>query len=71
MLSNFTCRHSAMQRHALIPAGLGSGKTSFVYKLHALLHQLFVDVGSWEGVAKSLSLAVSMCTDQGTERLLS
>ena len=69
MLSNFTCLRSAMLRHALIPAGLGSGKTTLVYKLHALLHHLCVGVGSWEGVAKSFSMAVPICTDQGTERL--
>ena len=41
-------------RHVLVPTGIGSRASSLADKLHCLLHQLYLLVGSWKSVFKHI-----------------
>ena len=56
-----------VQSHTLNAGALASGRASLLHKLHAFLHALHVDLGSWPAVFKQCSLIVAFTTDGGTE----
>ena len=56
--------------HTLIPTATGSKRGSSLHKLHNMVHALFMDHGTWEGVGRFLDSVVAFVSDQGTERLL-
>ena len=51
------------------PVGIGSGAGTAKHKMHALLHQLFLE-SDWQGVCSVLNSTVAFTTDGGVERLL-
>ena len=61
---------SALTHHHVIPVGLGSGRSSVPYEVHALYHAWFFDMGAPELMARVGSCIVSTTTDRGTERSL-
>ena len=56
--------------HTLIPTATGSKRGSVLHKLHNMVHAIFMDHGTWEGVGHFLGSVVAFVSDQGTERLL-
>jgi hypothetical protein len=57
-------------RHVPIPTSIGSGRGSVAHKAHALLHSLFMDLGSWKALKNFMASVVSFTSDQGVEALL-
>jgi hypothetical protein len=40
-------------RHVFPPTGIGSTRSSVSHKLHAVMHSMFLDLGSWDAVART------------------
>ena len=59
--------NALLVRHVVVPVGIASRHGSLVHKIHALLHQLFVDLGHWGSVSQLARCITSSCTDQGVE----
>lgn len=59
-----------ISRHVPIPTSIGSGRGSVAHKAHALLHSLYMDLGSWASVRDFMASVVSFTSDQGVEALL-
>ena len=53
--------------HICPPTAVGSRRSGLIHKIHALLHALFLESGSWAGVQTVLNTCRSIVTDQGVE----
>ena len=53
--------------HTSVPTALGSARATLVHKVHAFLHSLIIELGSWELVRKVCELVVVVTTDMGVE----
>ena len=60
----------AMEEHICVPTGLGSARASLPHKIHALLHMLALDCGSWPLVSQYCDSVAVITSDMGTEGLL-
>ena len=60
----------ALDVHIHPPAALGSGRAQLVHKIHAMLHVLLLEVGTWPDVSRYLATVRGVCTDYGTESKL-
>ena len=56
-----------VRRHVLPPAAMGAARTSLPHKMHALLHQIYLEHGSWSRVEAFCDSVACITTDQGTE----
>lgn len=57
-----------LDRHVWVPMGLGCRRAGLAFKLHALFHAMFLEVGSWKGVKELCRhRVVSITTDMGVE----
>ena len=53
-----------LDRHVWVPMGLGCRRAGLAFKLHALFHAMFLEVGSWQGVKELCRhRVVSITTD--------
>ncbi len=58
---------SAVSKHILPPASLGTRQTSLPMKLHCMIHSLRLGCSSWEVCSKLCSAVCAICSDMGTE----
>ena len=56
--------------HIFVPTGIGSGRASLVYNIHAMLHMMVVDMLHWPIVKKCCELVEFAVTDHGVESLI-
>lgn len=55
-----------IENHVLIPAALASQRGSLAHKLHALLHSITIETGSWEATEAFFQQVVAVTTDMGS-----
>lgn len=58
-----------LQTEGLSPVAVGSRRCSVPHKLHAVLHAVFINFGTWHMVAEVMRCVTSWTCDMGTERL--
>ena len=61
------CGQPAVDVHLCPPTAQGSRRTQLIHKVHAILHTLRLEIGSWSKVAKFLRAVRAVTTDYGTE----
>ena len=56
-----------LQRHPMVPVGLGSGRSSMWHELHALYHSFFLECGDPALLSELAASIISLTSDRGTE----
>ena len=56
-----------LQRHPMVPEGLGSGRSLMWHELHALYHSFFLECGDPALLSELAASIISLTSDRGTE----
>jgi len=63
----FKVLQKGCSRHMFPPAAVGARRESLVHKLHAVLHSMRLDLGTWQLVMAAMAATCTITTDAGHE----